>query len=323
MSLRLLVSVIVTVALVGAGCGTDDPGAKQDVTGDATAADGASFDGGSSADTQDDVEAADVTGDGAGNDAQDAAGSDASEHGDTATDVPAPECVVACDCAQGEACTEGVCVLGVEPVYCCSNAGCPAGHSCLTALDSPGLCGVDLSPLFGAVVINELLTDGAVNGDPNGDGDAPDPVGDEFVELVNGSDATVDLSGFTLQEDTFPTPRHTFPSGTLLPAGHALVVFGGGTAPDDSATAQFTVSNANEGAIPFGLHLDNEGDTLRLLDTNAQVVAILSYGVGPSPLVFGDESLTRSPDITGEFTPHSSVSDLSFSPGLRSDGTSF
>ncbi|MBW2256891.1 MAG: lamin tail domain-containing protein, partial [Deltaproteobacteria bacterium] len=69
------------------------------------------------------------------------------------------------------------------------------------------------------LVINEILADGEAEGDPNGDG-KPNLVQDEFLEIGNAADATVDLSGVTITEPTLPgAPRHTFAEDTLLQAG--------------------------------------------------------------------------------------------------------
>jgi hypothetical protein len=42
---------------------------------------------------------------------------------------PPPECETACDCPAGQRCDEGVCNMGMNPVYCCLPA-CPFGFSC-------------------------------------------------------------------------------------------------------------------------------------------------------------------------------------------------
>lgn len=85
-------------------------------------------------------------------------------------------------------------------------------------------------------------TDVPSGGDPNGDG-ASDDVEDELLELANVSDATLDLSGVAIVETDFPTlPRHTFANGTVLRAGEAVVVFGGGSVSRLSkANGQFFV----------------------------------------------------------------------------------
>lgn len=187
--------------------------------------------------------------------------------------------------------------------------------------------GRPVSPMFGAIVFNEVLTDGTAEGDPNGDGDA-NPVEDQFVELVS-TGGSVDMSGFTLVEQDLPDlPRHTFAGGFVLSAGHAVVVFGGGDAPDATATTTFFVANAADPGLPFGLHLSTPADTMWLLDAGGAVVARFCVGGdGECALdAASDESLTRDPDVTGAFVPHREATGSggeAFSVGTRVDGSAF
>lgn len=188
--------------------------------------------------------------------------------------------------------------------------------------------GLPVSPLYGTVVFNEVLTDGTAEGDPNGDGDI-DPVEDQFVEFVNVGAQSLALDGFTLVERDFSgLPRHTFgPSDSIAP-GSAIVVFGGGDCPDPTATTTFYVANAADPGLPFGLDLSLPLDTMWLLDDEEQVVARFCYGAtGDCALdPATDQSLTRSPDITGDFVPHTTASGAdgaAFSVGTRVDGTPF
>jgi hypothetical protein len=41
-----------------------------------------------------------------------------------------PACQTTCDCPQGADCTNGECIFGFVPVYCCTKAGCPDGEFC-------------------------------------------------------------------------------------------------------------------------------------------------------------------------------------------------
>ena len=243
-------------------------------------------------------------------------------------DAVVSECEVPCDCAQqGADCIDGACILGIKPVFCCDAEGCIEGEACVAADGADGLCGVATSQAFGVLIINEVLTDGAVDGDPNGDGDAPDPMGDEFVEMVNAGDSDLDISGFQLFDTDMPfVARHTFPEGTSIAPGDAMVVFGGGTAPDDLEHAQFQVANANDPGIPLGLALNNDGDALTVFDADGLHVATFAYGPGAALEAVTDESVARKPDITGEWMGHTWAAgspDALFSPGTKSDGTSF
>ncbi|MFN3261573.1 MAG: lamin tail domain-containing protein, partial [Pikeienuella sp.] len=169
-------------------------------------------------------------------------------------------------------------------------------------------------PLPPSLVINEILADpaGDLTGDANGDG-TRDATQDEFVEIVNAGTEAADLSGLTLSDGV--AVRHVFPEGTILGAGAAIVVFGGGTPAGDFGGALVQV--ASTGA----LGLNNGGDTVTLSGP-AGVIDSVSYG-GEG----GDnQSLTRDPDVTGDFVAHASAAGSEgalFSPGATISGTSF
>ncbi|MBX2803670.1 MAG: lamin tail domain-containing protein [Myxococcales bacterium] len=153
-------------------------------------------------------------------------------------------------------------------------------------------------------------------GDANGDGTYVHD-DDEFVELVNISGKTVDVSGYALYDQTsweLDDPRHVVPQGTVLPPGDALVVFGGGEPM--GSFGDTTVQVATSGRI----NLNNKGDMLRV--THPSGVVVETFDVTPrsnNP----DESFTRDPDITGGFVQHGSISAWLFSPGTRTDGSPF
>lgn len=188
------------------------------------------------------------------------------------------------------------------------------------------------SPLYGQILFNEVLVDGTAEGDPNGDGDTSHPFEDQFVELVNVHGSDLALDGFTLIEEDLAEgrPRHTFPTGAVLPAGHALVVFGGGDAPPATDTAEFLTSNADDPpGLSFGLHLSVPADVVWLLDAQGGVVDRFCYGGSTSDCAIRaaeDASLTRAPDLTGDFAPHNTAAGsagAAFSPGTRLDGAPF
>jgi hypothetical protein len=219
---------------------------------------------------------------------------------------------------------------GVDGGSTMLDAGTDAGTSDAGSTDAGMIDGggTPVSPLFGDIVINEVLTDGTTEGDPNGDGDAS-PVEDQFVELVNVSGGAIPMGGFTIVEADFPDlPRHTFAAGFSLEADHAVVVFGGGDAPEETATTTFFTANAADPGIPFGLHLSEPADHLLLLDDTGAIVAELCYGgTGSCALAApSDQSLTRSPDLTGSFVPHGGATGSGgavFSVGTHADGTPF
>jgi len=144
------------------------------------------------------------------------------------------------------------------------------------------------------VVINEVLADPASGpaGDANRDG-ARHTYEDEFVELFNAGVDTVSLDGWALADGgQDPDIYFRFPSGTRLPPGAYVTVFGGGI-PVGFAVPVFT------GNGRLGNGLTNRGDTVILLDVYGDTVdAVSSTEWGH------DQSLVRWPEGSGSFVPH-------------------
>ena len=178
------------------------------------------------------------------------------------------------------------------------------------------------------LVINEVLADppDGPTGDANHDG-VRDSSDDEFVEIVNTTASDIDISGYQLLTrstgGTSDTTRHTFAPGTIFPAGSAIVVFGGGTFnPNDPAFGGAQVFKASTG----GLSLTNSGGVVTLRDITQAIVNIFPYGGSTGLNGDANQSLTRSPDITGNFVPHTTASGSNgraFSPGTHVDGSPF
>lgn len=176
--------------------------------------------------------------------------------------------------------------------------------------------GLSVNPLL----INEVLYDPSNNkldGDANGDG-IYNQDQDEFIELVNNSSKPLDISGYKIYDATAltaNTPRHIFPTGTIIPAGKAIVVFGGGTPTGTFGGA--TVQKASGGL----LNLNNDSDFITI--TDSKDATLLTFDVTPlsdNP----NEAYTRKPDLTGDFVQHSTVSKTTlFSPGKKIDLTNF
>src|SRR5260370_1310029 len=105
-------------------------------------------------------------------------------------------------------------------------------------------------------------------------------------------------------------------------AGEAIVVFGGG--PSNPSDAVFGCAQVLKVTSSSGLSLTNSGLTIVVRDGAGNLIREFSYG-GSTGLDGGNaQSLTRSPDITGNFVPHTSVAGTrKFSPGLKVDGTPF
>ena len=166
------------------------------------------------------------------------------------------------------------------------------------------------------MVINEIHADPALLiGDANGDG-IVDGVEDEFVEIVNNTPASVDLSGWTLADGL--GTRHTFPAGSILISGCSVLVFGGGSPTGSFGNSLVQVSSSGT------LGLNGLGDMITLYNLASIVVASYSYGLEGGD----DQSLTRAPDIIGgePLVKHSLAEGSGgaiFSPGTRLDGIPF
>ncbi len=168
---------------------------------------------------------------------------------------------------------------------------------------------LQLTESVGGIVFNEVLAD--PNGDANGDG-TTSSTQDEFIEIVNNTEATVDLSGWTISD--LIGVRHTFPVGTVLTSGQAVVVFSGGT-----PTGSFGGSVVQ---VAGSLGLNNSNETITLADETGVVIDVLSWGSEGGQ----NQALTRDPDITGSFVQHTVATGsggAEFSPGTKIDGTVF
>jgi hypothetical protein len=156
----------------------------------------------------------------------------------------------------------------------------------------------------------------ALNGDANGDGSYAQAE-DEFLELVNISSQPFDLSGykvFDTEHTVTGIPNHLIPANTVLAAGKALVIFGGGTPTGTFGGATVQTSTSGD------LNLNNAGDEFLLVSPAGDTV--LRFDIEPlsnNP----NESYTRNPDITGDFEQHSDNTLLLFSPGTKIDGQPF
>lgn len=207
-------------------------------------------------------------------------------------------------------------------------SGISQGQSTITATSQNVGGTATLNVTAPTVVVNEVLADPptGIEGDANHDG-TRDSAQDEFVELVNSTNGGINLSGWTIRTRSSASSteavRHTFVTDTTLPAGEAMVVFGGGTfnvADPLFGCAQVVKASAG------GLSLTNGGLTILVRDGLGNLVTQFSYG-GSTGLNGGNaQSLTRSPDINGNPVLHSTAAGAGarkFSPGVKVDGTPF
>ncbi len=113
---------------------------------------------------------------------------------------------------------------------------------------------------------------------------------DEFVEIVNGTDASVILDGWTFADGN--SVRHTFPTGTTLLPGEAISLFGGGNL-QNFLNFGLQAQTANAGS--FSLGLNNDGDTLTLADSLGAIIDQITY-VSGGPGDSDGESVVKIPE---------------------------
>ncbi len=170
-------------------------------------------------------------------------------------------------------------------------------------------------------------------GDANGDGVSDFP-GDQFVELVNFEDFDVDISGWTVHDDL--GPRHQYPEGTVIPAGRALVTFGGGTPSGVFGGAD--VLTASSGTTGFAFNSTRAeiagvfapfGGEMEIIDLpfEAQILERTLQLPQSSPAFGETASIHRTGDsIDAPFELHPFIpgsNDSLFSPGARPDGSPY
>ncbi len=229
--------------------------------------------------------------------------SDCGEVGMQCSTLPNDNKVCTAECTADSGCPEGYsCELSATAGYLDKKQCVPLGYSCEDPDPEPSQ----------KIMINEILFDPApdLDGDANGDG-YRHFAEDEFIEIINISSADLDLSSWTVADGY--TVRFTFPQGATLAPGGAALIFGGGdpaTFADFPGVEVYTAEN--------GLGLNNSGDTITISDPEGKEREQVSYGSGSA----SDRSITRAADGDPEagFIPHPEVP---FSPGTRSDGSSF
>jgi hypothetical protein len=217
------------------------------------------------------------------------------------------QCTSDADCGgTGNACVnlEGnnVCTYS-----CTADRGCPDGYTCRETQTGGSLSGsVCVPSSFSCqdvrsggqgpdVRVTEVLADPAMGspGDANGDGER-DAYDDEFVELKNTGQQTVDLSGWKLRDNV--SVRETLPADLTLNPGETLVIFGGGSPAEFSGLPSDAIVLAGD-----GLYLNNGGDVLEVIDHNGEIVDRVRWGSegGENKSMVRDgESLTQSDTMT-------------------------
>jgi len=181
------------------------------------------------------------------------------------------------------------------------------------------------------ILINEFLADppGAQSSDLIGDANRDntrDASQDEFVELVNTTAHDIDIGGYRVftRGTGADVLRHEFGAGSVLRSCSTVVIFGGGTTnfnPNDPAFGGALVLKASSGS----LSLVNSAGAITLQDQGGTIVNLVAYGGSSGIDADNNQSVTRSPDITGNFAQHQTASGGTrlFSPGTQINGAPF
>lgn len=179
--------------------------------------------------------------------------------------------------------------------------------------DSETIASCTTVPVAGDLVINELLADPG-DLDANGDG-VPNGSDDEFIEVVNVSSSVLRLDGLVYKDAG--TKVFNLPAGLCLAPNQALLIFGkyAGTGSFGDA---IVLSGNN-------ISLNNDADTVTLLDAGATVLAQASYS---GNLANADQSIVRETDLSGSanFVRHSLAANAGgrrMSPGTCQNGNAF
>lgn len=108
-----------------------------------------------------------------------------------------------------------------------------------------------------ALVINEFMASNATGLTDEG-GAYPD-----WIELYNGTDAAIDLGGYTMSDDAETPDEHVLADLTI-DAGGYLVLFADG--------------DVKEGDLHLAFGLRRSGEAIHLWDTTGAVVDSIEYG---------------------------------------------
>ena len=126
------------------------------------------------------------------------------------------------------------------------------------------------------VRLNEVL--------PSNSNGCPDEVGErnDWVELYNIGDETVDLAGYSLTDDTASPRKSVIPDGITIEAKRALLFWADGTPDQGKTHLSFKFKAKTEAVV--------------LYDADERQVDIYRWTDG-----YSDISFARVPDGTGEW----------------------
>jgi len=132
------------------------------------------------------------------------------------------------------------------------------------------------NPIVGDLVINEFM---ASNNETVADQDGEF---DDWIELYNNGNTTIDLTGYTLSDDADELNKWTFPEGTTIDAGAYLIVW----ADDDE----------DQEGLHSSFKLSASAESLYLLDAEVNIIDEVTYFDQTSDFTYG-----RFPNGTGNF----------------------
>lgn len=135
---------------------------------------------------------------------------------------------------------------------------------------------VSAVPNPNGVVINELMA--------SNNNTVADNAGDydDWVELYNNNNYSVDLSGYYLSDNNYSLMKWQFPNGTIIPANDYLIVWA-----DEEAI---------EGALHCSWKMSSAGETITLLSNTLQIVDQVNYGTQTADMAYA-----RVPNGIGNF----------------------
>lgn len=121
--------------------------------------------------------------------------------------------------------------------------------------------------------VNEVLaSNGSIAMDEAGDFE-------DYIEIYNGDDVTIDLSGMQLSDDIFDPLKWAFPEGTTMAPGAFLIVWCDDEPAEGPLHATFKLSAGGESAVLS--HRADEGSVLIDAITYPGLITDQSYGRTP------------------------------------------
>jgi len=144
---------------------------------------------------------------------------------------------------------------------------------------------------------------------------APNPsYQDEYVELANLGSADVNLLRWSISDSS--ALRHRFFETFLLQSSNAVVVYGG---PLNGFAPALSVPSVPASEDVFGFGLNNSGgDSIMIRNADGNLLSRVIYSALPT-----DGSMTRYPNLNGDFVSQLSVSTNRVSPGTQWNGRLF